>query len=152
MIQKVVKFLDKHRLLLVLIILAVVVIVFLGVNILCFKFHQFKPRLCTENIDGVYCFSKGAKVFVKPEAIKKTFFKENKELIKDLVQRFELPEFNNYTAYYYKVTSEIYAGMTGDDKLYEFFNTYSVTYDLYHFYIDYSIYFDMFYPFKIKID
>ena len=80
MIKKVIKFLDKHRLILIIIILIFISIMFLSVKSILFLNHNFNNMNCTKNIDETYCYHNEVKVFKNAEEAQITFFKENKEI------------------------------------------------------------------------
>ena len=69
----------------------------------------------------------------------------------ELIEKYNLDEFNNYTAYYYLVASRLHYETNEEYKiLVEFFEAYTNTYNMEKFYFDNTIYFNMFYPYKIN--
>lgn len=150
MIKKVVKFFDSHRIILVLLTLLILSILFISLKVIIFLNHNFKPLLCTNNIDSVYCYHNEMKIFKEPEDTQKEFFKENKDSINDLIKKYNLPDFNKYTSYYYEVVAMLNYDLTGTNKnLYEFFETYNNTYNIKNFYKTNNFYYEIFYPYKI---
>lgn len=151
MIKKVVNFFDSHRLFLVLLILLVVVILFLSINSYLFLHHEFKALDCTEEIDEEYCYHNDTKILKNPEESAYAFFEKYHKGIDELIEKYNLDEFNNYTAYYYLVASRLHYETNEEYKiLVEFFEAYTNTYNMEKFYFDNTIYFNMFYPYKIN--
>ncbi len=148
--KKIINFLDNHRLILVLLILLIISILFLSINSIIFLNHKFTALECTKDIDKEYCFHNDIKIFKDPNKIKENFFKENKKDIETLKKKYNLPDFNNYTAFYYNLAASIAYNMDKDnEKLLDFFSIYSNTYNLNEFYEKNNLYYDIFYHYKI---
>ncbi len=149
--KKIINFLDKHRFILVILILILVSISFLGINSVIFLNHKFEPLTCTKDIDETYCYNEDIKIFKDSEKIKEKFFLNNETLIKEFVSNHSLPEFNFYTAYYYNEVASLDFIITGEnEELYNFLNTYINTYDIRKFYQKNNFYYDIFYYYKIS--
>ena len=82
--KRIASFLDKHRVLLVFLILALVVIIYLGVNSYLFFHHDFLKLECTEEIDEEYCYHDDIEILKDPEKSKEAFFLQYEDLILDL--------------------------------------------------------------------
>ena len=150
-LNKIVKFLDQHRIILVVLILIIVSTTFLGINSYLFLHHEFLPLTCTDGINEEYCYSKKNKILVEPEGSKETFFTEYQEEIEALKKKYRLDDFNFYTAYYYQVVSDLEYELTGENKeLKDFFEVYANTYDLENYYLKNNLYFRWFYRYKIN--
>ncbi|MDE5539103.1 MAG: hypothetical protein K2J20_01280 [Bacilli bacterium] len=153
MIRNVISFLDRHRVALVLIILFLISIIFLGVKSYLFLHHEFQNLECTSETFGYYCEHDDIQILANPIDDTKTFFEENKEEIKALNDKYSLPEFNFYTAYFYQIASEAdYKIHDGSRDIYTFLESYCNTYDLKNYYIKNNFYFDIFYYFRININ
>lgn len=151
--KKIVNFLDKHRLLLVLIILLFISLIFFSIKVYQFKTIDFKKLECTKDAHDNYCFNKETLIFVNPENAKNKFFKENKKQIEELKKNYKLPDFNFYTAYYYEVTSLLDYKNSGENKyIYDFFKILSNTYSLEEIYKKNTFYYEIFYPYKISLN
>lgn len=148
-LKTIIKFLDNHRLILVLLILFIISSLFLGINSLMFLNHNFKPLECTSNEDENYCYNNELKIFKNPTSSQKEFFETKKEEIAKLKNDYDLPEFNYYSAYYYEEASRLEVINTGNEELFNFFNVFSNTYNLKKFYQKNNLYFDIFYKYKI---
>lgn len=149
-LKKIINFLDRHRLILVLLILLLISFLFLGINSLLFLYHNFKPLECDKKIEDNYCYHENIKIFVEPEEEKNNFFKNNSKEIKILKETYNLPDFSYHTAYFYSLASELEYNMNEENnKLYDFFATYKNTYDLEKFYKKNIFYYEIFYDYKI---
>ena len=150
MIKKVINFLDNHRLVLIIIIILFISLIFLTYKSYNFLNYNFKSLRCTQDIDDIYCFNNDIKIFKEPKKYKEEYFKSNSKIIKTLQENYNLPEYNNYTSYYYEITSLIDYEMNRNNKeLYEFFHIYNNTYNIEKFYIENNLYFQIFYKYKI---
>jgi len=150
MIKKVINFLDKHRFILVLLILFLISLLFLSFNSIRFLSHDFKNLNCTKKIDNKYCYNNDNKIFINGKVEQKTFFEKNKKQINKLKKDYDLPEFNNYTSYYYEVASLLeYNSLNNKKELYNFFDIYNNTYNIESFYLKNSFYYEIFYPYKV---
>lgn len=153
MIKKLINFLDKHRFLLILLILMFITVIFLSIKSYQFLHHSYKSLTCTEEIDERYCYSQNIKIFKDAESERKAFFKEKEEQIKTLKEKYELPKWNKYTSYYYEVVSLLeYNNSTCEEEIYNFFHIYNNTYEISEFYKDNIFYYDIFYHFKINLN
>lgn len=151
MIKKITSFLDKHRLLLILLILIFIVIIFFSINIYLFFHHNFKALNCTKNIDETYCYHENIKILVNAEETKKEFFNKYDKVIRELKTKYNLDEFNFYTAYYYLTASKLHYETNNEYKILQiFFESYINTYDIENFYFKNSLYFELFYNYKIN--
>lgn len=149
--KRIASFLDKHRVLLVFLILALVVIVYLGVNSYLFFHHDFLKLECTEEIDEEYCYHDDIEILKDPEKSKEAFFLQYEDLILDLREEYHLADFNYYTAYYYFVAARLNYQITGSEEiLQDFFQNYVNTYQLEDFYLENNFYFNLFYRYKIN--
>ena len=149
--KKIIDFLDKHRFLLILVILLFVCLVFFSFKSFKFLSYNFVPLKCEKNIDENYCFNNKKIILKNASREKSKFFKNNKKRINKIVKKYELPKFSVYTAYYYEVAALVNYNYTGRDKdILKFFEAYSNTYDLYNFYKNNIVLYDIYYPYKIK--
>ncbi len=150
MIKKVNNFLDGHRIILVLLILAIISAVFMIVNIYMFFNYKFVGLECIDKINQEVCLNNGKEILVNPEESKKTILKEYKESLANLKETYDLPEFNLYTAYYYTIASNLdYNKYERNEKLNTFLNQYTNTYDLEEFYKNNNLFYDLFMPYKL---
>ena len=144
------KYLDKHRLILTLLILLIISIIFILVSLLLFLNHDFEAYECTKNKDEEICLYKSLEIFKNPIESKDKFFLEYQDEIKSLVKEYNLPEFNFYTAYYYELASNFdYQKNKRNETLNRYFKIYSNTYNLEKFYKRNNHFFSIFYPYKI---
>jgi len=151
LIKNIIKFLDKHRLILVLLILFIVSISFLGINSIIFLNHKFEPLICNKDLDEIYCYNNDSKIFVNPKKEQEEFFENYQKEIAEFVSNHNLPEFNFYTAYYYNETASLdFITTSENEELYTFFNTFVNTYNLKKFYQKYNFYYDIFYHYKMN--
>ena len=149
--KKIASFLDRHRVLLVFLILALIVIIFLGVNSYLFFHHDFLKLECTSEIDDEYCYYEDIVIFRDPEKSKEIFFAQYESVMADLQEEYHLADFNYYTAYYYLVVARLNYDINSEYKiLEEFFQNYVNTYQLEDFYFQYNFYFNLFYRYKIN--
>lgn len=148
--KKIISFLDKHRFILVLLILFLISSIFIGINSLIFLNHKFNSLTCTKDIDETYCYSNDIYIFKNPEEEKNKIFEEEKEKIEALKKKYKLPKFNFYTSYYYEVASLFNFKETdeGEDLLL-FFQKYNNSYNIGEFYKKNTFYYGIFYPYKI---
>ncbi len=150
LMKKVISFLDKHRLILVLLILFLFSITFLSIKSIIFLNHKFTPLSCNKALDETYCFHDNIQILKNPNKDKEKIFKERKKEIKELKKKYKLPEFNYYTSYYYEVASLMHFTETGElEDLATFFKNYNRSYDIVNFYKKNIIYFDLFYRYKV---
>ncbi len=147
--KKIINYLDKHRFILVIGILIIICIIFLGIKTLIFYNHKFKELKCDNDTIEVYCENKNKIILNNSKKALKEFEKENKKEINKLKQDYELPDFNNFTAYFYKVASELDYYNSHEDKLSNFYLAYSNTYDLEKFYYDNIFMYEILYNYKI---
>lgn len=155
MIPKIIKFLDKHRFILIILILILITVIFLSIKSFFFLNKQFKPLECLKNLDNNSCKYKNIEIFKNPEKSKKEFLKEYSKSIADLQAKYKLPNLNFYTSYFYEVAANLEYNMTMDSVLkevYLFFQTYNNTYKLKEFYQENPIYYNIFYPYKLPIN
>ncbi len=149
--RKIFNFLDHHRILLILLILIFIIIIFFSFNTYLFFHHRFKALECTKDIDETYCYHEDIKILVNPKKAKETFFKKYDKVIRELKNRYNLDEFNNYTAYYYLSVSQLHYEVNSEYKILEtFFESYVNTYNIKTFYYKNTLYFDIFYHYKIN--
>lgn len=149
--KRITSFLDNHRVLLVFLILALVVIIYLGINTYLFFHHNFVKLECTDKIDKEYCYHDDEEIFIDPEESKKAFFLQYEKVIADLQEEYHLADFNYYTAYYYLVVARLNFDINKEYKILEdFFQTYVNTYQLEDFYLKNNFYFNLFYRYKIN--
>lgn len=150
MIQKIINFLNTHRLILVILILMIISIFFLTIKSVIFLNHKFNAFDCTADLDETYCFHNDIQILIEPERIKEKIFIEKAKEIKELQKDYKLPKFSKYTSYYYEVASLMYFKETGEyEELVTFFKNYNRSYDIVNFYKKNVIYFDLFYHYKI---
>ncbi len=153
MVKNTVDFLDKHRLILIIIILAFIVLIFISIKSFMFLHHEFRPLKCTSNNDLNTCYHNADLIFFNPDEALKSFLGNKKEEIKNLKEKYRLPEFNFYTAYYYEIASEAdFKLKNGEEELYIFFKQFNNTYNLKEFYLENTFYFNIFYYFRISIN
>jgi len=150
--KKIINFLDKHRLILVILILTIISWLFIGINSLIFLNHNFKKLNCTKDLDATYCYNNDFQIYINPEVEKEKIFKEKTAEIKKLKVKYELPEFNYYTSYFYEVTSLLNYNETGENEdLLVFFKNYNNSYNISNFYKANTFYYDIFYHYKINL-
>lgn len=150
MIQKIINFLNNHRLILVILILTLISLTFLTIKSIVFLHHKFNSFNCTQELDETHCFHNDIQILIEPEKTKEKVFKEKSKEIKELQQNYKLPKFSKYTSYYYEVASLMYFKETGEyEELVTFFKNYNRSYDIVNFYKKNVIYFDLFYHYKI---
>ena len=150
MIKKVINFLDNHRLILALTMLLFLTLIFLLVAIFIFFHYNFKPLDCTKDIDDNLCFHDNIEILKEPDSYKNNIFKEYSSEINSLIKNYNLPEFNKYTAYYYKEVANLdYNKYKRNETLALFFTHYSNTYNLDNFYQTNNLFYEIFYPYKI---
>ena len=143
------KYLDNHRFILILLILLSIVIIFLGTKSYLFLNHHFISLKFTANIDENYCWHKDLKI-LNNNSYKDEFFLEHKDEIEKLIANYNLPKFSNYTSYYYEVVSNIdYKITSQNEDIYLFFKAYNNTYDITNFFRQNTLFFEIFYPYKI---
>lgn len=148
--NKLINYLDKHRLILVLLILLFTAATFIGVNSFIFLKHKFEKLECTSELDETYCYHEIFQIYINPEAEKKNIFKEKELEIKALKAKYKLPEFNFYTSYYYEVASLLNYNETNEnEELLVFFKNYNTSYEISNFYKKNTFYYDLFYHYKI---
>ena len=151
MIKKVINFFNRHRLVLILGILLVIVVVFLGVNTFLFFHHDFAALSCTSDLDEETCYHEDIVIFINPEESKENFFLKYDDEIEMLKEDYNLDEFNFYTAYYYLVAARLNYDTKEEYKiLTTFFEKYANTYNLEEFYMEINFYFNLFYADKIS--
>ena len=145
-----INFLNKHRFLLVISILFLIVICFIIIKLIIFKTYHFKPYTCTSMVDENTCLYNNITILKEPTKYKDKIFKEYENYINDLITEYNLPEFNNYTAYLYLLASNYDYSLTNrNETLNMFFNYYVNTYNLKEFYQKNTLFYDIFYPFKL---
>lgn len=150
MSQKIVKFFDKHRFILVVVCILLVVIIFFGVNCYLFFHKNFLEYKCSTSIDDNYCYYGDVKILKDPLGYKDKIFLEYENTLEEFIKKYNLPEFNMYTAYYYSLAGKMEYNIThANESLFVFFESYVNTYDLLEFYKKYNFYFEIFYPYKI---
>ena len=150
MFRKIINFLDNHRLILALTMLIILTFIFLIVTAFIFLNYDFKPLNCTKNIDATTCYHDNTIILKNPEETKNTIFKEHQEELNTLTKTYNLPEFNSYTAYFYKEIANLdYTKNKRNETLSLFFTHYSNTYNLDNFYQTNSLFYEIFYPYKI---
>lgn len=148
--KRIIDFLNRHRLILILVILIFIVIIFLAAKTILFFSHNFQALSCTEEIDDEYCYYEDTIIFVDPNASKEAFFARYDEEVAALEEEYSLPEFNYYTAYYYLVAARLNYSTKEEYKIFQnFFEVYANTYNIEEFYLQNSFYFNLFYPYKI---
>ena len=148
--RKISNFLDKHRLILVLLILFMVVLIFIGVNLLIFFNYHFEALDCEKEINDEVCLVNNLEILKNPEETKKEIFLEYKNSIDSLKEEYNLPEFDFYTAYYYKLASNLdYSKNKRNMTLNDFFNRYCNSYSLDTFYKNNNIFYQIFLPYKL---
>ena len=151
MIKRVVNFLNRHRFLLIIIALLIITILFIGINSILFFHHQFNKLTCTKELDEEYCYHENTKIFINPLNSKDIFFEKYADEITQLINEYNLDEFNNYTAYYYYYASKINYEKNNEYKiLLDFFKTYIDTYNIEEFYMENNFFFNIFYNYKIN--
>lgn len=146
--KKVINYLDNHRIILVILILFIISAIFFGYKSFIFLNHEFKAFKCEEETKNIYCTYKNNQILNKPEEISNILKKYKKDLSK-LQKEYKLKDFNNYTAYQYKVVALLNYYNGGNKELYEFLEAYVNTYDLEKFYLENSFYFEIYYNYKI---
>lgn len=150
--NRIVKFLDNHRFILILLILLFISCLFLSIKSVIFLNHKFKSYRCTESLDETYCYHEGIQIYINPEKEKKNIFKEKKSAIESLQKKYALPEFNYYTSYFYEVASLLNFNETGEnEELLVFFKNYNTSYNIGNFYKENTIYYDIFYHYKLNL-
>lgn len=148
--RKVIKFLDKHRLILVVLILLLITILFIGINSIIFLNHKFQNLKCTSDLDEIYCYNEDYQIYINPEKEKEKIFNEKEKEIKALKEKYNLPKFNFYTSYYYEVAALLNYNETNENEdLLVFFKNYNTSYEISDFYKKNTIYYDLFYHYKI---
>ena len=151
--KKIIKFLDNHRFVLIILVLLLISISFLSIKSIFFFIYKFQNLACTNDIDEMYCYNKETKIYRYPEEIKKVIFTEKKDDIKALKEKYKLPDFNFYTSYYYEVASLLNYNETEENKdLLEFFTNYNTSYNLSEFYKENVLYYNLFYRYKINLN
>lgn len=151
--KKIIKFLDNHRFVLIILVLLLISISFLSIKSIFFLNHKFQNLACTNDIDEMYCYNKETKIYRYPEEIKKVIFTEKKDDIKALKEKYKLPDFNFYTSYYYEVASLLNYNETEENKdLLDFFTYYNTSYNLSEFYKENVLYYNLFYRYKINLN
>lgn len=149
--KKVIKFLDNHRFILVVIILILIIIIFVSFEIISFFNYNFNKIDCTSNIDDVYCYNRDTIIFKNPEEERKQFFALYKEQIDKLITNYNLPKYDFYTSYYYEVAALLDYEQTNENKVvYDFFKIYNDTYQILAFYKKNILWFDIFYHYKVN--
>ena len=147
----IVNFLNKHRIFLIILILLLISLSFLTIKLIIFKTYHFKPYSCTSLIDENTCYYNDLIILKNPNSYQKDIFLEYQNYLNDLVKTYNLPEFNNYTAYLYLLASNYDYNITNrNETLNIFFKNYVNTYNLKEFYQKNVIFYDIFYPFKIS--
>ena len=150
MIKKALKFLDNHRIILILLILIIISIIFISFNIYAFFNYKFIKLECTKNINEELCYNNNTIILINPDNKKEKIFKEYKNNLKSLKETYKLPEFNLYTAYYYTLASNVDYKMNKRNKtLNDFLNNYSNTYNLEKFYKKNNLYYRIFLPYYL---
>ena len=145
-----INFLNKHRFLLIISILFLIVICFVIIKLIIFKTYNFKAYSCTSLIDENTCLYHNITILKEPDKYEEQVFKEYENYLNDLIKEYNLPEFNNYTAYLYLMASNYDYNLTNRNKtLNTFFNNYVNTYNLKEFYQKNTLFYDIFYPFKL---
>ena len=151
--KKIIKFLDKHRFILILLILLIISILFIGINSFIFLNHRFQKLNCTTKIDDKFCYYKNTKIYINPEEERDNIFKEKETELKALKEKFKLPDFNYYTSYFYEVTSLLNYNETDEEEdIYEFYKNFNASYNIDNFYKENTIYYDLFYRYKINLN
>ena len=149
MTKKIVKYLDNHRLLLILLILLIISVVFISIRSVMFFHHNFEVLTCKE-IEEETCNYKDKMIYKDPEKKKEEFFKNNSKNINQLVRKYDLPKYSIYTSYYYEIAALINFNETEEqEELYLFFHQYNNSYQLKEFYEKNIIYYNLFYHYKI---
>ena len=87
--SKIIKFLDNHRLILILLILLVVSITFISIKSVIFLNHNFKKLECTNKKDEVYCYHDEKEIYINPEKEKEKIFQEKKVEINNLKKKYK---------------------------------------------------------------
>ena len=129
----------------------IITLLFLGINSYLFLHHDFIALTCTEELDDEYCYHDEIKILINPEESKNNFFEKYDDEIKMLQEKYNLEEFNNYTAYYYLVAARLNYDVNTEYKiLQDFFEAYANTYNLEEFYLKNNFYFNLFYRYKIN--
>lgn len=153
MIKKVCNFLNNHRIFLTLLLIFVTFGVFLGIKSLIFINHNFVKLECSKNLGQDTCYYGDNLIFINPDKSKQSFFESHIVEINDLKEEYELSDFNMFTAYFYKVASELDFKMSdGKEEVYTFFKIFSDTYNLEDFYLKNIVFYDLFYPNRISIN
>ncbi len=153
MIKISLNFFDKHRILLIFLLIFIFFGMFLGIKSLLFINHNFKALECKQELNAEKCYYENTLIFVNPAESKKKFFEEYYLEITNLKKNYELPEFNMHTAYFYEVASLLDYNMAeGKEEVYNFFKTFSDTYNLKDFYQKNIVFYDLFYPDRISIN
>lgn len=147
--QKIINYLDNHRLILVILILLVISIIFFSYKSYSFLHHEFKSLDCEDKIDDIYCKNNGLIILIEPEEEKNKIFKDYKKEIEKLKKDYNLKDFSFYTVYQYKVASEFNYYNGGKEELYNFFTYYINTYNIEEFYHKNEFYFEIFYNYKL---
>lgn len=151
--KKVINYLDNHRLILVILILLLIVIAFFSIKTILFLNHKFNNLDCTQDLDETYCYYKETKIFRNPEEKKEDIFKEKKEEINSLKEKYKLPSFNFYTSYYYEIAALLNFNETDENEdLLIFFTTYNASYKIAEYYKKNILYYDLFYRYKINLN
>lgn len=148
--KKVINFLDNHRVILVLLIIIIVVILFITIKSIMFLNHDFKSFKCSEEVEDV-CYFNGLEILKNPEEEKDSFFMEHENEINKLKEKYSLPTFNHYTAYYYYETSSLdYILNSESEVLLQFFRKYCNTYNIEKYYQENVLFYNLYYHYKIK--
>ncbi len=130
MISKILNYFNHHRFILVLFILIIIIILFILIKFILFKTYQFPSFSCTNDIDNATCYYHDLIILKDPHKTKDQIFIEYESYINELQKKYELPEFNNYTAYLYKLASNYDFNINKrNETLNTFFNNYVNTYN-----------------------
>ncbi|MCM1052737.1 MAG: hypothetical protein NC483_01995 [Ruminococcus sp.] len=153
MLKKVINFLDKHRFILVLLILFIVVIAFISFKSIMFLNHDFEALNCTKDKDEVYCYNNDTLIYDEPEKMKKDILSIYKSDIENIKKEYKLPELDMYTLYFYQVAVSLEHSKENNlEELLIFFKTYVDTYNLEEFYIENSFFYSLFKDYKLPIN
>ncbi len=153
MLKKAINFLDKHRFLLILSILFIIVLVFISIKSYLFLNYNFEALKCTKNKDDIYCYNKNVLIYKEPEKIKKDILAVYSNDIAKIKKEYELPDLDMYSFYFYQVVISLeHSKKNNLEDLLIFFKTYSDTYDLENFYIKNNFYYDLFRDYKLPIN
>ena len=146
----IVNLLDKHRFLLVLFLLGIISLIFSAISFYIFINYKFTALECDNLKSNNTCLASNKEIFTNPRVSIENLFKEYNNEINILKKDYNLPDFNNYTAYYYYLASIHDYELNGrNETLMHNFKIYVDTYDLISFYENNNIYYEMFYPYKL---